>query len=151
MPSYYAFLFWLLAQFSVYAQEQIVSGKVLDGQSKKPLISVLVSIEGFTTSELTDANGLFKLNISIEGDQIISLTLKDYITKRLPVVIENQILDLGEIFLDWDISSEQKDNLITLTDSELLDDEVSSNSAGLLQATKDVFLNRAAFDFGQAF
>ena len=41
--------------------------------------------------------------------------------------------------------------LITLTDSDLLEDESISMTSGMLQATKDIFLNRAAFDFGQAF
>ena len=70
----------------------------------------------------------------------------------MPILLEGKTLDLGVIFLKDDITIEQTDNLITLTESDLSDDdETVSLSAGLLQATRDVFLNRAAFDFGQAF
>src|SRR5690606_615404 len=43
------------------------------------------------------------------------------------------------------------DNLVTLTDADLMEDEMTSMSSEMLQASKDIFLNRAAFDFGQAF
>ncbi|NNE75948.1 MAG: TonB-dependent receptor, partial [Pricia sp.] len=129
----------------------LVSGTILDARSKKPLEDVTVSIEGTQTSTLTEISGQFQLSIANEGEYIVNVAVKDFITKRLPTDIENQDLELGTIYLERDISVEHTDNLITLTDSELLDDEVNSNSAALLQATRDVFLNRAAFDFGQAF
>ncbi len=136
----------LLALFSSYAQEHTVTCKIVDGQSSDPLSGVSVAIEGSAILEMTDASGFFKLTTSLSGEHILSLMLTDYRKKRFPMVLEGQVLDLGTITLERDITSEQTDNLITLTDSELLDDEVSSNSAGLLQATRDVFLNRAAFD-----
>lgn len=145
------FFFGLLALFSSYAQEHTVLGKVINRQSQEPLSGVLVSIEGTTILESTDISGLFKFKTSLSEEQILRLLHTDYHKKRIPIVLEGRVLDLGTIILERDITSEQTDNLITLTDSELLDDEVSSNSAGLLQATRDVFLNRAAFDFGQAF
>ena len=151
MRYYYALYLCLFTLSAVYCQDHIVTGKVIDGQSKSPLVGVSVSIEGSALIDLTDETGTFKLNTSLQGNQIINLMLKDYIIKRIPVLLEMDILELDIHFLERDISSEQTDNLITLTDSELLDDEISSNSAGLLQATKDIFLNRAAFDFGQAF
>lgn len=145
------FLFWLCVMFTIQAQQPSVLGTVLDSRGKKPLKGVLVAIEGETSTVVTDTTGLFRLYTSASGKQILHLELTDYSIKRIPVVIESDSLNLNLIFLERDIRSEQADNLITLTDSELLDDEVSSISAGLLQATRDVFLSRAAFDFGQAF
>lgn len=134
------------------AQENVtITGILLNDRSKEPLGNVLVSIEGTQISYLTGLDGAFSMSGLLTGDYIIALSLNDFVTKRIPVSFENTSLDLGSIYLERDITIEQTDNLITLTDSELLDDEVSSVSSGLLQATRDVFLSRAAFDFGQAF
>ncbi len=112
---------------------------------------MLVAIEARQISALTNLEGRFEINISMKGEYILNLTASDYITKRIPIRLDGQSLDLDILYLERDISVEQSDNLITLTESELLDDEINSNSSALLQATRDVFLTRAAFDFGQAF
>lgn len=140
----------LLALFPAYAQPRSVQGRILDNLSKRPLEGVLVTIEGSMHSTVSQPSGMFRLVSPTSGDHILHLELADYTIKRIPIVL-NGDLNLNTIFLDRDIRSEQTDNLITLTDSELLDDEVGSISAGLLQATRDVFFNRSAFDFGQAF
>lgn len=149
------FLIVLLLAFGyseLKAQETIlIKGTILDDLSKGPLANAVVTIEGTNVSSNTSLEGIFELNLRLEGDFILNISLSDFSTKRIPILAGNQNLELGSIYLERDISVEQTDNLITLTDSELFDDEVSSNSSGLLQATRDVFLNRAAFDFGQAF
>ncbi len=134
------------------AQENgIISGRVLSELSEEPLVNVSITIEGDQFSTKTTVDGMFELTVLLTGEYILNISLTDYITKRIPINLENEPLDLGIIYLERDITFEKTDNLITLTDSELLDDEISSSSSGLLQATRDVFLNRAAFDFGQAF
>ena len=145
------FILIVYSWVSLAQEMSAVSGIVLDARSKKPISKGLITIEGFKISAETDANGKFQLEVFSEGEYILRLTAYDFIIKRIPITFENQDLYLGMLYLQRDISVEQADNLIILTDSELLDDEVSSNSSGLLQATRDVFLNRAAFDFGQAF
>lgn len=129
----------------------MVSGSVLDARTKKPISGVTVTVEGGQISGTTDETGRFEIDIPSQGEYILDLTASDFIVKRIPITLEGENLDLGILYLERDISVEQTDNLITLTESELLDDEVNSNSSALLQATRDVFLNRAAFDFGQAF
>ena len=66
-------------------------------------------------------------------------------------VWEGKLLDLGVLPLEEDITVEQQLALITITDNDLSDDNSGSeNTAGLLQSTRDVFLQAAAFNFGQA-
>ena len=61
------------------------------------------------------------------------------------------MLDLGTVTFEEDITQEQQLTLITITDNDLSDDNSGSEStAGLLQASKDVFLQAAAYNFGQA-
>ncbi|MFS4468834.1 TonB-dependent receptor [Maribacter sp. 2210JD10-5] len=145
-------LFLVLQIAYVCAQAPVtITGIILEEGSQLPLANVIVGIEGEQISNQTDVLGNFILNISLKGDYILNITYPNYTVKRIPLNIEKGPLDLGTIYLTRDISFEKNDNLITLTDAELLDDESSSNALGLLQSTRDVFLTRAAFDFGQAF
>ncbi len=128
-----------------------ISGRILNIQTNEALSSVLITIEGTQISYETISDGFFELETRLAGHYILNIIAPDFFAKRLPIVLENQDLSLGTIFLERDITFEKSDNLITLTESDLLDEEGSSLTSGLLQATRDVFLNRAAFDFGQAF
>ncbi len=129
-----------------------VSGNLIDAQSNKPIENAVVSIEGTSFSTMTNSKGEFILTAALSGEQLLICTSNDYVPKRIPVQFGESSIGLGFISLEPDLAVDQTDNLITLTDSDLSDDaEIVSNAVGLLQATRDVFLNRAAFDFGQAF
>ncbi len=134
------------------AQDLIsITGTIFSEREKKPLQKVLVYLEGHSITNLTEKEGQFEVQTVSKGEYILNISLDDFITKRIPISLMEEPIRLAVIYLERDITIELTDNLITLTDAELLDDEISSSSAGLLQATRDVFLNRAAFDFGQAF
>ncbi|MDB4291970.1 TonB-dependent receptor [Maribacter sp.] len=137
--------------FAAAQLKTIIKGKVLDGRSKNEIKNCTISIEGTSYATTTTADGVFQLSAAVLGDYILKVAAPDFLPKRIPVHLDSTDLDLGALYLEKDIAIEKADNLITLTDAELLDDEVNSSSSGLLQATRDVFLNRAAFDFGQAF
>src|SRR5690606_35033 len=88
-----------------------------------------------------------------EDQIIISVNKTGYLFQRLPInIIPGQIRNV-EILLHADLIKDQMmTGAINLSDAQLLDDEGSSdNVAGLLQASRDVFLNAAAFDFSQTF
>lgn len=136
----------------LFAQEStLITGTVLNGLDSTPIEGAEIKIEGNEILSQTDNLGTFQIAVAVEGDFIMTISFQDYLIKRIPITVENDNLDIGTVYLEKDITFEKSDNLITLTDAELLDDEGSSNSLGLLQSTRDVFLNRAAFDFGQAF
>ncbi len=132
-------------------QASNVHGTVLDSYTEGTLPSVTISIEGTTISQLADMDGKFKLTVPLLGDYVLNIAAPDYIVKRLPILLENKTLDLGTIFLEKDIAMEGSINLLTLSEEDISDEESVSLASGLLQATRDVFLNRAAFDFSQAF
>ena len=152
MRTFLTLLFIACCCFEVKPQEEfLVRGRVLDVSSEAILRGVLVIVEGTDVSDMTSPSGLFALEAIPKGSHMLHISLLDYTSKRIPIEITSKNLDLGTIYLERDITLEKTDNLITLTDSELLDDEINSVSSAFLQATRDVFLNRAAFDFGQAF
>ena len=147
------FLVLIFSSFLAYSQDAItISGLLQKENSNNPIENAILIIEGTSENYTSNNKGEFKLSTLLKGNYTLKISAPYFVTKRLPLLIEDGNLDLGIILLKKDITVEKIDNLITLTESDLsVDDETVSLSTGLLQATRDVFLNRAAFDFGQAF
>ncbi len=146
------FAFLLVTSCFVWSQESIlVSGRVVT-EDQSPLANVIIVVEGTQLSLSSSSDGRFSFETALKGKYVLKLSSKDCLPKRIPLILEYDDMDLGNLSLQLDIASEKSDNLITLTENDLFDDggEVS-NSTGLLQATRDIFLTKAAFDFGQAF
>jgi hypothetical protein len=138
------------------AQESGLNGKVVDAASFEPIEEVEVTIVGSTLSTTTNSAGEF--HFSGEdlplGNQTLIFTKTRYHVLRLPVNIEqDKFKNLDMIPLEVDLFRDQMLlGIISLGESELNEGEGSvDNVAGLLQASRDVFLNAAAFDFSQTF
>ncbi|WP_010519040.1 TonB-dependent receptor [Croceivirga radicis] len=153
MKYFWIFLYGILCSNLLISQEFTITGYVYDYTSKKPIENLEVAISSHLNKVYTNTNGEFILQYKTSEPRIlIDFTHNGYQTKRIEVYLEKEKISLGSIYLKTDITQEQNLNLISLTDLELSDENNNINaSQGLLQATRDIFLQRAAFDFGQAF
>lgn len=151
------FLTVFLGFAGAYAQQTAVKGTIVDAITNENLAGVTVAIEGTSITTITNETGAFDfMNAELPlGEQIAAISKEGYVTKRLPIVInEGKTLDLQNIDLDYDLNQEEiQIGTISLSDNELDDgdDDASFNVSGLLQASRDVFLNAAAFDFSATF
>ncbi|MDT0685369.1 carboxypeptidase-like regulatory domain-containing protein [Autumnicola psychrophila] len=149
-------LLWIWFPYTSFSQATSIRGSVVDGYSLEEISSVKIIIEGTFIETETDANGVFLFYSEDlpEGNQVLVFTKSGYARQRIPVVIaKGQQKDLSQILLTPDISEEQRQiGIISLSDNELNEEEGSfDNLSGLLQASRDVFLNAAAFDFSATF
>lgn len=129
-----------------------ITGRVVDSKTQRPLQSVVVSVQNTTITRLTNSEGEFLLENVPVGEQLVSLRSGGYTQQLLQVeVVGGEIVDLGLLLLEEDITSELQLSLITLTENDLGDDNSGSETtSGLLQASRDVFEQTAAFNWGQA-
>jgi hypothetical protein len=144
---------FVMQAFFVFAQNTTgITGKVLDAKNQKPLQNVVVTIQNSSSTVLTDINGVFVFNDTPNGTKLIQIKTAGFKEQFLTVEGENgKMVDIGVVILDEDITSEQQLSLITITENDLGDDNSGSEStAGLLQASRDVFQQAAAFNWGQA-
>lgn len=140
--------------YTASASAQSISGKVLDEMTAKPLVGVKVRLSGTSIEELTNSEGNFNLSGDlISGEQIIVFSKSSFLERRYPIIINSDGLELGIIYLKPDLLEvQQQMAVITLADQELDEEDAgSSNVSGLLRASRDIFLNAAAFDFSPAF
>lgn len=103
-------------------------------------------------STQADHEGIFTFTQLKKGESILIIKSTGYTDQIIPLdLTEGQLVNLGLIQMVEDISSESQLGLITITESDLGDDNSGSeNTAGLLQATRDAFQQAAAFNWGQA-
>ncbi|MFD2434476.1 carboxypeptidase-like regulatory domain-containing protein [Mesonia maritima] len=150
------FVLLLCSTAVLFAQKTKVQGKVVDATTDENLPDVEVTIEETAFTVKTNADGNFNFDaFSVPlGEQIISFEKAGFIKKRFPVIInEGETLNLELIELEVDINEENfQIGTISLSDNELNNEEGSAdNLSGLLQASKDVFLNAASYDFSATF
>lgn len=145
-------LFVMQVVFAFGQSETGVSGKVVDSKTQEPVQSVIVSIQNTNLTQLTDANGKFSFNKMDVGNQLLLLKSNGYKDQLVQIeVVAGKMLDVGTISFEEDLTQEKQSTLIAITDNDLSDDNSGSEStAGLLQSSKDVFLQAAAYNFGAA-
>lgn len=150
-----ALLFGVFTVFSIAAQQTIVSGSVVDGDTYHPLPKVTVIIEDTSQITETDAVGQFRFSSNLPlGEQTLIVEKYGYVTKRFPIVIyEGQTLDISDMMLDIDVGAMADRFIITLSDDELSSDDIgeTDNISGLLQASQDVYGRTVAFEFSPSF
>ncbi len=135
---------------ALWAQAFIIKGKVLDKQSNTPLSNVAIAVSGTMQKAITEKDGAFSISVTQKGNYMLSLSKQGYATKQISATVENATMQLATIFLKEDFTTES--DFLVLSDSEIENDESSSDRVSvLLQSSKDVFMRRAAFDFGQVF
>ncbi len=140
-----------LLSFSLDAQN-VVKGIVLDGNSESPLQNVSVSVKRGSQSTITKADGSFELSGFSDGIYVLEITLKGFETQNFPLTFKGNPINLGTIYLFADLSIDQDLSIITITDDELNEDaSAADNISGLLQATRDIYLRTAAFEFSGSF
>ncbi|MFT7330560.1 MAG: hypothetical protein ACI848_000626 [Roseivirga sp.] len=140
--------------FCVLAQSTgVVKGIVSDSDTELPLYGATLLVEGIENISSTTSEGKFILTNVPIGSQRISVSLNGYETQVFPVNLEfEKEVDLGEIFLFKVYVQDFDAGVVLLSEDDLNDDEGGAdNTAGLLQSSKDIFLNTAAYEFSATF
>lgn len=145
-----------LAAVSAVAQNPVVTGKVIDTNSSEPIPDATVTIRNSIFSTLTDARGGFSFSQQSlpQGEQVLVISKEGYNSVEIPVTIQNEDpVILKPILLSVDMRAvEAQIGVISLSDEQLDEDEGTAyNVSGLLQASKDAFLNAASYDFSATF
>tara|TARA_B110000908_G_C10260951_1_gene459197 strand:+ start:1197 stop:3878 length:2682 start_codon:yes stop_codon:yes gene_type:complete len=129
-----------------------VKGIVVDNNSKNPLKNVLIRVKNTIVTTNTTINGVFTIRDLANGNYILEFTFNGFESQNFPITLLENTVDLGTISLFEDITEDQDLSIITITDDQLSTDaSAADNISGLLQASKDIFLRTAAFEFSSSF
>lgn len=150
----FIFLFGIFSTLTAFAQQTVVKGSVLNASTGEPIFDVTVSIEGTELFTKTDNEGEFNFpGIIPLGEQMLRLTKEGFEPNRYPIVVnEGKTVNITDMTLEYVINN-QDEYVISISEDQLNSDEdgLSSNVSGLLQSSRDAFLNAAAYDFSATF
>lgn len=145
-------MFFILFSLLEMQSQNIIKGTVVDADSEKPLVDAFISVLKTNNNQKTTLGGAFRITNLSNGSYILQISAETYETQNFPVEANGKMIDLGKILMYHDITEDQDLSLITITDDELNDDaSAADNISGLLQATRDIFLRTAAFEFSSSF
>ena len=147
-----SFVFMLLFLFSEMNAQNSIKGIVIDNDSKRPLKDVLIQLKNTGRATTTKEDGAFLMTNLKNGSFILEVQLLGYETQRFPLELNSLPITLGKMRLFKDFKEALDLSIITITDDELYNDaNAADNISGLLQASKDLFLRTAAFEFSASF
>ena len=138
--------------FRITNSQNTVKGIVVDNNSKNPLKNVLIRVKNTIVTTNTTINGVFTIRDLANGNYILEFIFNGFESQSFPITLSESTVDLGTISLFEDITEDQDLSIITITDDQLSTDaSAADNISGLLQASKDIFLRTAAFEFSSSF
>ena len=147
-----ALIVLFIASLGSLNSQNLVKGTVINNASENPMPNVFVRIKNTVMIAKTDTNGRFVIQDIKEGTYIIEISYHGFESQNFPIVLSQNPIDLGIILLFEDYLQVPDLSIITITDDELnTDSNAADNISGLLQASKDIFLRTAAFEFSASF
>ena len=149
-----AFMVILFAAVTTPVSAQIIRGTVIDDNSKLGINEAVVGIESTDISVITNSNGEFELPNAPSGNQTLIITAENYVAFSLNVNVPQN----GTLILDPTLLTKKEGVIINEVDDipsisisvDDIENENDQSVSGLLSASRDAFLNAAAFTFGPA-
>ena len=144
-------VFFVLLIYKAHTQN-IVKGVVVDSETENPIEHVNIRLIKTAYVTKTVTNGAFIIVSDNDGNYILEITYQGYETEKFHISFTGRPIDLGTLFFYKNKMKQIDLSNLTLSDDELTNDtSASDNISGLLQASKDVYLRTAAYEFSAAF
>ena len=144
----------LLASVQLFAQNTGLRGVVVDAQTKQPVAGATVLLNAQGNSATTGPNGDFVISDAKEGRDNLLIFGYGYDDLTMEVqIFENNIQSLGSIEVKPTAfnaveSFKDSNNELTVSESDLEDEEGNTQSVGLLTGASDnPFYRSASYDF----
>lgn len=142
-------ILFLLMVLSLHLSGQNVTVSGTVHAEAKPLQGVEVQVENQSVHTVTDKQGRYQIQLP-QGEYWLLFSAKDFQTQRYFLRAEAN-LQVPTITLHRNDFLPEA-NVIELSDEDLDEEQGGSEMvSGFLQASRDIYFQRAAFDFGQAF
>ncbi len=144
-------VFFACILYNTHAQN-IVTGIIVDSETENPIENVKIRFLKTVYLVKTSTDGAFIIACDTDGNYILEITNKGYETEKFPISFAGRPINLGTLFMFKNKTKQINLSVLSLTEDELhTDTGASDNISGLLQASKDVYLRAAAYEFSASF
>ncbi len=94
-------LLTVMQSFNALAQEQTVTGRVIDAETSESIPGATIVVKGTQNGTITDLDGNFRLSLSPTDEQVLIISFVGYETQEVSVAGKSQV----EVSLGLDITS----------------------------------------------
>lgn len=145
----------LLLSVSVHAQNGTITGHVTDATEQKGLSKVLVILMPGGDEAYTDENGNYSFPGKPYGNYTVKVFANSYRSVETTITLDQPEVKVGEMMMQKDLINDVSNNdaivpVVTLSDDDSQQNSTGDNNvAGVLSASRDVFVSNSSFTFGQ--
>ncbi|MGB5355538.1 MAG: carboxypeptidase-like regulatory domain-containing protein, partial [Eudoraea sp.] len=108
--------FLVLGLVNILSSQKLeIIGTIKANTVNKVIADAVILLEGTKLKSDSNQEGTFKLTTNLKGNFILNISAEGYLTKRMPIILEEKFLMLGEIWLTKNISIDLEQNKILLT------------------------------------
>ncbi|MFI5163395.1 MAG: TonB-dependent receptor [Sphingobacteriales bacterium] len=127
----------LLLSVSLRANAQIkVTGKVIDADTKEPLIGATILVKGTTTAASAGLDGSFKINVPSTEGTVLVVSYISYITQEIPlsgktnlgaIILKSSSTAMNEVVITGDVAIDRKTPVaVTSLGPDFIENHVSN-------------------------
>ncbi|MEG2181169.1 MAG: TonB-dependent receptor [Bacteroidales bacterium] len=141
-------LLMLFISLSVFAQQTVLTGKVVDAKNGRPLTGANVILRDQNQYAETNNFGEFKITTDAAGRQIIDIIFFGFEEKAVPVDLrKGETTQIGTIQLNEEKDATQAVAFV-VDESQINDEDGSNQTIGSIgNASDDVYLKKAGYTF----
>ncbi len=134
----------------LFAQSHRIAGRLLDAQNRRPLVGMVVGEAGFPYETRSDLQGRFAL-VAYTDSLLLHCSGEGYQTQTYPLGPGlPDTLELGDLWMRPAPDPIAEQDVVALNEPLPEEDDFEAGMP-LLQAGRDPFLGRAAFDFSAGY
>jgi iron complex outermembrane receptor protein len=95
----------------------VVLGKIVDADTKEPLVGASVNVKGTTKATSTGLDGTFKIDVSGVENPVLAISYIGYVTKEMPLTGQTNLGEIGlkssatgmsEVVVNGDVAIDRK-------------------------------------------
>jgi hypothetical protein len=126
--------FFSLICFTYAQSTKVITGKLLDAQSKEPLIGATVVIKGTTKATSVALDGSFKINVPTDGATTLIFSYIGYVSKEVvasgnlgTITMDPTSSSMKEVVVTGDIAIDRKTPVaVTTINAQTIEEKIGS-------------------------
>jgi len=143
------------------AAANFVTGKVVDADTKEPMVSATVTIKGTDKNTTTGLDGTFKIDVSGVDNPVLLITFVGYVIKEVPVsgmsnvgviALKFSATGMSEVVVNGDVAIDRKTPVaVTTIGTQYIQEHIGAQDIpGLLTNVPGVMVTQQGGGYGDS-
>ena len=143
------------------AQATIVTGKVVDADTKEPLVGASILVKGTQNATSTGLDGSFKIDVSATTNPMLVISYISYTTKEIPVssntklgeiALKSSTTGMSEVVINGDVAIDRKTPIaVSTVNAQFIEEHIGTQDIPeLLNIVPGVYATQQGGGYGDS-